>query len=200
MEAELSREIYSPAPSLAKHSGSIDPSSSAGLRKPGSLLHPEPSGGRRCAPRQEVLARQTRDEHGALQDSMRRLEAALATAATGRELAWNRRVVEKVRALTDLLAQHVASAVAPDGLLAEIEVDRPVLLQRVERICREHVDLLQQALSLQRRVEHYGARVAPNVRDIRQRCAWLLSAVRHHQPVELDLIYESLFAEIDSGD
>lgn len=150
--------------------------------------------------RQQEIARQTRGEHDALVHAMQELEAALASAAPGRERAWNQRVIEKLRAVADRLGEHVRSADGPDGLLAEIDATRPTLLHRVERLRREHADLLQQTRALQRQVEHHGDGEAPNFRDIRQRASWLLNALRHHQAVETDLIFESWFIDIGAGD
>lgn len=151
-------------------------------------------------PRQQEIARQTRDEHDALLDAIRELEAALAAAAPGRERAWNQRVIEKLRAVADRLGEHVRSADGPDGLLAEIDATRPTLLHRVERLRREHADLLQQASALQRQVEHHGDGEDPNFQDIRQRASWLLNALRHHQAIETDLIFESWFTDLGTGD
>jgi hypothetical protein len=143
---------------------------------------------------QETLAQQNRDEQDALLAAMHQLEAALATAAPGREEAWNRAVIEKLRGVADSLAEHVASAEAPDGLLAEIDT-RPNLGRRVERLRREHTDVLQQARALQRQVEQAGENDVPDFQDIRQRSAWLLNALRHHQALENDLIFESFYTD-----
>jgi hypothetical protein len=153
-----------------------------------------------ATPRQQEVTRQTRGEHDALVDAIQDLEAALAAAAPGRERAWNQRVIEKLQVVTDRLAAHVRSADGPDGLLAEIDATRPTLLHRVERLRQEHADLLQQARALQRQVEHHGDGEEPNFQDIRQRTSWLLNALRHHQAVEADLIFESWFTDIGAGD
>jgi hypothetical protein len=49
-------------------------------------------------------------------------------------------------------------------------------------------------------VEHHGEDEVPSFSDIRQRAAWLMSALRHHQAVETDLIFESLSTDIGVGD
>jgi hemerythrin-like domain-containing protein len=150
--------------------------------------------------RQQEVTRQTRGEHDALVDAIQDLEAALAAAAPGRERAWNQRVIEELRVVVDRLAEHVRSADGPDGLLAEIDATRPTLLHRVERLRREHANLLQQARALQRQIEHHGDGEEPNFQDIRQRASWMLNALRHHQAVETDLIFESWFTDIGAGD
>ena len=145
--------------------------------------------------REATLAQQTRDQHDDMLRGMHVLEAALASAAPGREQAWNEGVTEALRVVASALAQHVACTEAPDGLFAEIDL-RPTLLNRVERLRREHSDLLQQAQALQWRVEHYTADDVPNFQDIRQRAAWLLTALRHHQAQETDLIFESFYTDL----
>jgi hypothetical protein len=157
--------------------------------------------------RQTTLARQTRGEHDALLVAMHRLEAALAAAAPGRESAWNARVLKDLGGVQECLARHVASAEAPDGLLAEIDLSHPTLARRVDRLRHEHADLLQQAGALARRVEEFwcvewatGTEERPDTADIRQRAARLLAALRDHQAHEADLILETFCTDIGAGD
>ncbi len=157
--------------------------------------------------RQTSLARQTRGEHDALLVAMHRLEAALAAAAPGREPAWNARVLKDLRGVQECLARHVASAEAPDGLFAEVDLSHPTLARRVDRLRREHADLLQQAGALERRVEEFWcvewapeAEERPDTADIRRRAARLLAALRDHQAHEADLIFETFYTDIGAGD
>jgi hypothetical protein len=156
---------------------------------------------------QTALAQQTRGEHDALLVAMHRLEAALAAAAPGREQAWNARVLKDVRGVQEYLARHVASAEAPDGLFAEIDLTRPTLARRVDQLRREHADLRHKAGALERRVEEFwcvewamGAEDRPDTADIRQRAARLLGALRDHQAHEADLIFETFHTDIGAGD
>jgi hemerythrin-like domain-containing protein len=150
--------------------------------------------------RGEALAQQTHREHHELLEAIHQLEAALASAAPGREQDWNRRVIETLQAVADLLAQHAAAADAPDGLLAAIDTLRPTLLHRVGRLRQEHADLLHQTDALRQHVEHYSDEETPNFQDIRQRATWLLNALRHHQAAETDLIFESFWTDIGTVD
>lgn len=151
-------------------------------------------------PHPTELVQKVREEHDALLEATHRLEAALASAAPGRERAWNQQVVEKLRTVVDLLNEHARSAEAADGLLAMIGNAQPRLLHRVERLRREHVDLLEQSCALLRQVEHHAADELPNFRDIRQRTTWLLNALRHHRASATDLIFETFSTDIGVGD
>jgi hypothetical protein len=149
---------------------------------------------------EQNVTRQTRADHDALLLAIHRLERALASAASGREQAWHGRVLSDLRAVSEALRRHVASAEGQAGLFAAIDLARPTLVRRVERLRRDHADLLQQATMLQRQLEHYGADERPPFGDIRQRTAWLLGALRHHQALEADLIFETWFTDIGAGD
>jgi len=153
-----------------------------------------------AAERQQGLARQTRQEHDDLLTAMHRLEAALAAAAPGREQAWNARVLSELSGVQEALARHVASAEAPQGIFAEIDLSRPTLSRRVERLRQEHAELICQADALRKRIEPGGPDERPDFADIRQRAAWLLRALRHHQALETDLIFESFCTDIGAGD
>jgi hypothetical protein len=184
----------------------------------GSLSHPaaeaQPEDSPRPTERQAALSSQTRGEHDALLEAMHRLEAALAAAAPGRQQAWGVRVQSDLRLVQEALARHVASAEGPGGLLAAIDLSRPAIVRRVERLRREHADLLQQANDLQRRVERlcsvewtaYEAWAAdeviedPDAADIRRQAAQLLNALRSHQAHETDLIFETFYTDIGAGD
>jgi hypothetical protein len=146
------------------------------------------------------LVEQARVEHDALLDAIHCLEAALASAAPGREQSWNEQVVVKLRPVVELLDEHARSADAADGLLAMISDAQPRLIHRVERLRREHGTLLNQARGLERQIEHHAPDELPNFQDIRQRTSWLLSALRHHRSAATDLIFEAFSTDIGVGD
>ena len=150
--------------------------------------------------RGEALAQQTHREHSVLLEAMHTLEAALAEAAPRRELAWNTRVIETLQTVEELLIDHVSSAEGPHGVLAEIDILRPTLMRRVERLRQEHAELLQQTKALRQHVAHYGDEETPNFQEIRQRATRLLNALRHHQAAETDLIFESLWTDLGASE
>lgn len=149
---------------------------------------------------QHKLPQQAREQHDALVDAIHRLDAALLSAAPGREQSWSEQVLENLRTVVELLDEHARSAEAADGPLAVISAAQPRLLHRVERLRQEHVDLLQQARALERQIEHHGDDELPNYRDIRQRASRLLNAVRHHRASATDLIFETYLTDIGVGD
>jgi hypothetical protein len=57
--------------------------------------------------RGEALAQQTHQEHTALLSAIHQLEAALASAGPGREQDWNRRVIETLQVVSDILVQSI---------------------------------------------------------------------------------------------
>jgi hemerythrin-like domain-containing protein len=150
--------------------------------------------------RRERLTQQTGREHDALLAAIHQLEAALASAAPGREHDWRHRVDETLEGVAELLSQHVSAADAPDGLLAEIDTLRPTLLHRVKRLRQEHDDLLQHTKALTSHVAYAGDEATPNFQDIRQRATWLLNALRHHQAAETDLVFETFWTDIGTVD
>jgi hypothetical protein len=152
------------------------------------------------APEHQKLIQRARTEHDALLDAIHRLEAALTSAAPGREQAWSRQVTEKLGAVVDLLDEHAHSAEAKDGLLAIVGAAQPRLLHRIERLRREHGALHEQASALMRQIEHHAPDETPNFHDVRQRTTWLLAAVRHHRAATADLIFEAFSTDVGVGD
>ena len=142
----------------------------------------------------------TRVTHDALVEAMHRLEAALGSAAPGREREWNQCVTANLQAVADLLVEHVSSVDAPHGLLADIEATRPALIHRVQRLRHEHQDLLQQAHALHRQIAQRDEGQLADFRDVRHRTTWLLNYLRHHQAAEADLMFEAFSRDVGVGD
>jgi hypothetical protein len=119
------------------------------------------------------------------------LEGALAAAAPGRERPWR----DAVRAALDILGEAAteeeANAAEPDSLLSDIARNQPRLRHRVHglraqyRQVRDTIDALRPELA--------PDPPALDVADLRQRLAWLLTALRHQRARESDLIYEAYY-------
>lgn len=138
--------------------------------------------------------------HEPLLDAMHRLEAALATAAPGREEAWRKRVAAELATLRNVLATHVASTESRKGMFVDVESTEPALHHRIERLRHEHADLMRQAESLETHLAPSTPGHPFNFHDIRQRAGWLLTALRHHQALEADLVFELYDSDVGVGD
>lgn len=138
--------------------------------------------------------------HEPLLDAMHRLEAALAAPAPGREEAWRGRVAAELRHFHETLAAHVSAAESRKGIFGEVESLEPALHHRIERLKHEHADLLRQSLSLETHLAPAAQSQAFNYHDVRQRAGWLLTALRHHQALEADLVFELYDSDVGVGD
>lgn len=138
--------------------------------------------------------------HEPLLDAMHRLEAALATAAPGREEVWRKRVAAELATLRNVLSTHVASTESRKGMFVDVESIEPALHHRIERLRHEHADLLRQAESLETHLAPSAPGHPFNFHDVRQRAGWLLTALRHHQALEADLVFELYDSDVGVGD
>jgi hemerythrin-like domain-containing protein len=147
-----------------------------------------------ATPEQQRAAARTRDEHDALVHAMQRLEAALARPAPGRETAWNARVAETLRAVAEALAEHARSAESEDGLLGMID------LRFADPLRREHAALVRRAGALRDRIEPRPGGAAFGFEETRRQAQILLNALRRHQALEADMIFESFTVDLGAGD
>jgi len=122
--------------------------------------------------------------------AMHRLEAALESAAFGREHEWREEVLVSLTILHAVSVQAEDEAVRPDSLLSDIAWNQPRLRNRVRGIrtqYRQLRDTIEAILS-----EHSDGAPVDSA-DLRNRLAWILSAIRHVRSRESDLIYEAYF-------
>jgi hypothetical protein len=138
--------------------------------------------------------------HEPLLDAMHLLEAALALPAPGREEAWRDRVAAELATFRNVLATHVASTESRKGMFVDVERIEPALHHRIERLRYEHADLLRQAESLETHLAPSVPGHPFNFHDVRQRAGWLLTALRHHQALEADLVFELYDSDVGVGD
>ena len=119
------------------------------------------------------------------------LEAALSSAAPGREGAWRDDVIGALRELDEATEEEELNAAEPDSLLSDIARTQPRLRNRVRglraqyRQVRGTIDMLQAELA--------GGVAHLDATDVRQRLAWLLGALRHQRARESDLLYEAYY-------
>ena len=124
--------------------------------------------------------------------AMHELEAALAAAAPGRESSWRAGVLAALVVLDAATDDEYTNATKPDSLLSDIKRTQPRLRTRVRGLRAQYAQLRQTIVSIRAELakpDDDGADFA----DVRQRLAWLLTALRHQRAREGDLIYEAYF-------
>ena len=142
-----------------------------------------------------------RDARRADQDrtlaAMHELEAALGAAAPGRESSWRAAVLAGLVVLDEVTDDEYANATAPDSLLSDIKRTQPRLRTRVRGLRTQYGHLRQTITSMCAELgkpDEDGTDYA----DVRQRLAWLLTALRHQRARESDLIYEAYYDAFDT--
>ena len=149
--------------------------------------------------KQRLIA-QAHAQHDEVLEAMYHLELALASAAPRRERVWNKRVIEELGKVSDLLDEHARSVEVEDGLLSMIVAAQPRLAHCVDRLGREHSNLLQQGRSLEQQFAHHGEGDLPNYRDVRKGIRSLLNALCNHRADVNDLVFEAFSTDIGIGD
>lgn len=122
--------------------------------------------------------------------AVHRLEAALSSAASGREPSWRDHVVEALAVLDSATRDEQHNADQPDSLLSDIARTQPLLRNRVRGLRATYQQLRDTIASLS--AELAGGD-AVDVDDLRRRLAWLFTAVRHQRARESDLLYEAYY-------
>jgi hypothetical protein len=84
-----------------------------------------------------------------------------------------------------------------DGLITEIDTTRPTLVRRWEKMCDEHIELLQQLQEFQS-----GLRTAPaaDLGSLRQQAALIVQRINEHLEAEAALLLESHETDLGAGD
>ena len=124
--------------------------------------------------------------------AMHRLEAALESAAPGREGRWRDEVTAALRILDEATTEEAENASRPDSLLSDIARTQPRLRTRVRGVRTQYRSLRDMLGSLRQELEGPDDAV-PDFADVRQRLAWVLGALRHQRARESDLIYEAYY-------
>ncbi len=123
---------------------------------------------------------------------MHDVEDALGAAAPGRESSWRAEVLEALAVLDDATAEEYTNATKPDSLLSDIKRTQPRLRTRVRGLRTQYEQVRQTIISVRAELakpDDDGTDFA----DVRQRLAWLLTALRHQRARESDLIYEAYY-------
>jgi hypothetical protein len=131
-------------------------------------------------------------DHDRTLAAMHDLEAALAAPAPGREGPWRDAVSAALAVLDDVTAAEFENAQSPDSLLSDVKRTQPRLRTRVRGLWTQYRHLRDAIPSLRNEIDDVDNGVA-DFADLRQRLAWLLTALRHQRARESDLLYEAYF-------
>jgi hypothetical protein len=124
--------------------------------------------------------------------AMHELEEALGAAAPAREARWRETVLGALVVLGDATRDESHNAEQPDSLLSDIAFNQPRLRSRVRGLRTQYRQMQQSIDALRGEFEESGDAMV-DFADIRQRLAWLLTALRHQRARESDLIYEAYY-------
>ena len=139
------------------------------------------------AQRAALDARQTDQDRTLL--AVHGLEAALATAAPGRESAWRLEVTSMLAALGEATAEEERNAAQPDSLLSDIARTQPRLRNRVRGLRAQYRQVRDTIVELSQELSE----TQPDVSDLRHRLESLLGLLRQQRARESDLIYEAYY-------
>ncbi len=125
-------------------------------------------------------------------EAMHQLEAALGSAAPGREQSWGAAVLASLTVLDEATREESENADLPDSLLSDMARTQPRLRNRVRGVRLQYRQVRDSIASLRRELER-PIDAAVDVADLRERLSWLMTALRHQRARESDLIYEAYY-------
>jgi hypothetical protein len=154
-------------------------------------------------------------------ESMERLQSALAVPAPGREREWAETVNNAVAVVERALRQHHAIGRDANGLFAEVDETRPTLAREAMEVRQDHDVLLERCLALREEVRRAleAFTVTPNALNqgdadprptpvvgvpdfgaIRRQAQELLELMLATRQAEAKLVLESVNHDIGVGD
>jgi hypothetical protein len=122
--------------------------------------------------------------------AMHQLEAALSSAAPGREARWQESVLAGLVALDQATGSEFDNAQSPDSLLSDVKRTQPRLRTRVRGL-RSQYEQMRQAIGVLRQELSEASDDTVDFAEIRERLSWMLTALRHQRARESDLIYDA---------
>lgn len=143
------------------------------------------------ASQRDGLARRHSDQERTLA-AMHRLERAIESAAPKREATWRGDVMTALAVLGEATTQEADNAERPESLLSDIALNQPRLRNRVRGIRTQYAQLRERIRELDRELQQPHD-AAPDFADLRERLAWVLTALRHVRARESDLLYEAYY-------
>jgi len=129
--------------------------------------------------------------------AMHELEAALGAAAPGRESSWRAAVLDALIVLDDATTEEYTNSTSYDSLLSDIKRTQPRLRTRVRGLRTQYEQLRTTIMSIRSELTN-PEDDRTDFADMRQRLAWLLTALRHQRARESDLIYEAYYDAFDA--
>jgi hypothetical protein len=143
------------------------------------------------ATQREGLATRHSDQERTL-SAMHRLENALEAAAPKRETTWRGEVMAALAVLGEATTEEADNADRPESLLSDIAFNQPRLRHRVHGIRTQYAQIRERIQELDREL-HHAQDGSLDFADLRQRLAWVLTALRHVRARESDLLYEAYY-------
>jgi hypothetical protein len=146
--------------------------------------------------------------------SLDQLRSTIASEIPGRQREWAEAVENALASVESALRQHRAAAKDPDGLLSEVDENRPALARQASGLRSDHGDLLAQVLALRKELRRAAeafqpttvrspttlAGGVPDFGAICQQAKQLVTAVQANNEAETKLVLESVNTDIGVGD
>ncbi|HET6954228.1 MAG TPA: hypothetical protein VFI47_27940 [Acidimicrobiales bacterium] len=129
---------------------------------------------------------------------MSELERALAAPSSTRVNEWATIVRRQVARLKTAFERHVANAEADGGLFEDVIDHEPRLVNRVERLRRDHGALTTELAALAQRLN--GAMATDTVATVREKGIELPAHFAHHRYLGSELVYEAFNVDIEAAD
>jgi hypothetical protein len=147
--------------------------------------------GEGSTPAQQARLDERLVDHDRTLVAMHQLEAALSEPAPRREGPWHEGVLAALGVLEAATTAEFENAEQPDSLLSDIKRTQSRLRTRVRGVRAQYRQIREAIASLRREME--GGSATADFADIRQRLAWVLTALRHQRARESDLIYDAYY-------
>lgn len=130
----------------------------------------------------------------ALYDSMRQLEASAAQPS--RQSDWANGVGEALAGLESALRRHITEIEGPDGLFSEVIDRAPHLEPDVQRLRKEHQDLVSSCLSA---LEVARARPV-DAASVRRKVLGILALIALHRQRGSELLFDAYNVDLAAAD
>jgi predicted RNase H-like nuclease (RuvC/YqgF family) len=155
-------------------------------------MEPTDAGSENLTPSQRDSLESGRSDHERTLAAMHRLEKALESAGPRREERWRDDVVGALSVLRGATTQEADNAERPESLQSDVARNQPRLRNRVRGIRTQYRQLRERIEELDDELRQRHD-VPPDFADLRERLAWVLTAMRHVRARESDLLYEAYF-------